>query len=355
MSGFPLLAGLALAASVLSLVLTRVLLDHASRLRLLDLPNARSSHTRPTPRGGGVAIVVSFSIAIAAAVAMGGVSLRDAAAVLLPGWAVAAIGLLDDLHGVRPMARLGVHLGAGAAFLGATGGVPPTGLHWLDSNQVIGTLIAVLVVAWAINFFNFMDGIDGIAGSEAIFVSTAMAIIALASSQASVAAAAAVLSGSVLGFLVWNWPPARIFMGDVGSGFVGFVLSAIALLAMRSSTVSVWTILILPGVFLADATVTLVRRAVRRERVQEAHRSHAYQWLSRQWGSHLKVTLLCIGINVLLISPVATVSFLNPSWAGLAAGLVLIVLAILATIAGAGTAETADSRQSSETAPRTDQ
>lgn len=334
-----MIGAIAVAASLIGFVITGKLIDVAPRLRLIDSPNVRSSHTRPTPRGGGIAIVVAFSVAAALATALGYVATRDLLALLLPGWAVAAVGFIDDRGGVRPGVRLVVHLGAAVAFLLATHGVPETGVQWVDGNRAVGFAVGVLAITWSINFFNFMDGIDGIAASEAAFVCVALAFIAAVSGQPGVLAAAVGLAFAAAGFLAWNWPPARIFLGDVGSGFLGFVLAALAMLALRSPAVNVWTLVLLPGAFLADATVTLVRRALRRERVQEAHRSHAYQWLARRWSSHRRVTLLYVAVNLLIVAPAAALTLQRPALAGIAAAVVLSCLAGLAAIAGAGRQE----------------
>ena len=323
----------------MSVVLTRLLVSWAPRLRFIDVPNARSSHVKPTPRGGGLAIVVSFCATLLLAAALGQVDWQDVAGLIVPALVIAVVGLLDDRYGVPPAWRLVLHLAVGAGFLFATGGVPSTGIQWLDSNPGIGMAIATLAIAWSINFFNFMDGIDGIAGSEACFVAAGLALVAAVTGQGAVLVVATLLGTSILGFLVWNWPPARIFMGDVGSGFLGFVLAATGILALRSGAVGVWTVLILPGVFLADATVTLVRRALSGQSLHEAHRSHAYQWLARRWGGHAQVTLATIGLNLFVALPAAVLAWRNPAWAAPICGAVLCLFTLLAAIAGAGRTE----------------
>jgi len=124
------------------------------------------------------------------------------------------------------------------------------------------------------------------------------------------------LGVSSIGFLLWNWPAAKIFMGDVGSGFLGFVLCVLMLATSQGKGISLWTWLILFGLFLVDATVTLMRRMIQREKWYSAHRSHAYQWLARQWGSHTRVTLLALAINVFWLLPIAYLSirFSDVAW-----------------------------------------
>jgi Fuc2NAc and GlcNAc transferase len=176
-----------------------------------------------------------------------------------------------------------------------------------------------------------MDGIDGIAASEAIFVACAGALLGLLGGFASAVPPMAVAFAAACGgFLVWNWPPARIFMGDVGSGYLGYVIAVLALAATRENPVALWTWLILGGVFFVDATVTLVRRLIHGDRIYEAHRSHAYQWLARRWGSHAKVTCAVLAVNVLWLLPCAVFATRRPS---LAAATVVFALAPLVLLA----------------------
>jgi Fuc2NAc and GlcNAc transferase len=203
-----------------------------------------------------------------------------------------------------------------------------------------GRILAVLAIVWAINLFNFMDGIDGIAGVEAVFVAAAGACLCAAGGGASaVSAAGFVLAGSCLGFLVWNWPPAKIFLGDVGSGFLGYCLAVLTLAATRGSPAAGWIWIILLGVFLVDATVTLSRRAVRGARVHEAHRSHAYQSLARRWHSHLKVTLAVSALNLCWLLPLASFAAVRPRWAIASTAMALLPLVIVALWVGAGADE----------------
>ena len=217
----------------------------------------------------------------------------------------------------------------------------------LVSLGVLGTLIAVLGIVWVLNLFNFMDGIDGLAAAEATFVAWAGAMLTSAAAASSGATAAALVFGaSCLGFLRCNWPPARIFMGDVGSGYLGYVIAVLALGAARSNPVAIWIWLILGGAFFVDATVTLVRRALRRERVHEAHRSHAYQWLARRWRSHRKVTLAFLALNLVWLLPCAVIASLRPGYAAAMTIIALAPLVVLAVAAGAGRSELSKSEPS---------
>lgn len=322
-----------------ALVLTGMVRHLARSHGLIDVPNARSSHETPTPRGGGVAIIVAATGGLVVLVALHKIPLDLFLALAGGGIAVATVGFLDDRRGLPAWLRLSVHVVA-AAWALAWLGIPAlrVGDH-VFTFGVAGYLLGVLGIVWTLNLFNFMDGIDGIAASEGLFVSGAGALLALAAGANAPFAAAAVLAAACLGFLRWNWPRARIFMGDVGSGYIGYALAVLALAATRENPVAMWTWLILGGAFFVDATVTLLRRLARREPVFRAHRSHAYQWLARRWGSHRAVTLLALGINVCWLLPLAFWTTVSPEKALPIVALALLPLAPLALLAGAGRRE----------------
>jgi Fuc2NAc and GlcNAc transferase len=190
--------------------------------------------------------------------------------------------------------------------------------------------------------FNFMDGIDGIVASEAIFISAAGGAVMWVRGDSPVLVTIALtFSAATLGFLFWNWPPAKIFMGDVGSGFLGFFIAVMALMASETDPAALFIWLILGGAFFADATVTLFRRVARRETLHQAHRAHAYQWLSRRWGSHRPVTLAVLAVNFFWLLPIALLAAWLPRqaiWLAIAA---LLPLMLLAAVIGAGRPERA--------------
>lgn len=273
----------------------------------IDRPNHRSSHSVPTPRGGGVGIVAGFTLA-ALVLAWRGLLAPDAAMAVIGGTLVAAIlGFIDDCgFVVSAKGRLVLHFVAAGWFLGWIGGVPPFPAFGmtLDWGWVAHILAAVYLV-WLLNLFNFMDGIDGIAGIEAITVSLGGALawwLAVGGNGWMLPVAFAVAAA---GFLAWNHPPAKIFMGDVGSCFVGVALGAFSILAGREAPHLFWAWAILMGCFTMDATVTLLRRLRRGHRFDEAHRSHAYQYASRKWRSHKRVAYAYGAVNVLWLLPVA--------------------------------------------------
>lgn len=331
----------ALGAFAISLLLTGAIRKLALAHGMMDVPNQRSSHVTPTPRGGGVAIVVAASIA-AIALEIGGILPPATLLTLLVGGAaVAVVGFFDDRIGLSPRVRFSVHLAAAAVAMYWMGGLPPIQV----ANHTIslgwgGYVLGILGIGWSLNLFNFMDGIDGIAASEATFMTLAGAAIAFATGVDGASSALAIVVGAAcIGFLIWNWPPAKIFMGDAGSGYVGYVLAVLALQAGRESAVGLLVWLILGGVFFVDATVTLARRLVRRERLHQAHRSHAYQWLARRWGSHQRVTLLVWAVNVLWLLPLACWAALHPEWAAWITLVALIPIVVGVFAAGAGIPE----------------
>lgn len=314
-----------------SAVLTGLMRRYALSRQLLDRPNDRSSHTVPTPRGGGVAIVVAFLLGL---MALGdGISATTMTALFCGGIGVAVVGFVDD-HGHIPARwRLLAHFSC-AAWLLYWIGVPR--FEWMGSVVDFGSLGAVLAafyLVWMLNLYNFMDGIDGIAGVEALAVGaggTAVCwIVGLPLS--SEAALPALLAAASAGFLVWNYPPAKIFMGDAGSGFLGLMLGALSLQAAVARPALMWCWLVLLGVFVVDATATLFRRLLRGERVYEAHRSHAYQHASREFGSHRSVTLVVAAINVLWLLPWALAiagGWINGAVGLAAAYIPLVILAV---------------------------
>jgi Fuc2NAc and GlcNAc transferase len=168
-------------------------------------------------------------------------------------------------------------------------------------------------LVWLINLFNFMDGIDGLAGMEAVCASGFGGLLLLRDGLGGYAQCAWVLAAASSGFLVWNWPPARIFMGDAGSGFLGFVLGVFALSSARMQPSLLWPWLILLSAFIVDSTVTLITRMVTGARWYEAHRTHAYQQAAQRWSSHSKVTVAFAIVNLLWLFPLAWGACVHPT------------------------------------------
>lgn len=322
---------------LLAAVLTGFVAWVAKRLRVLDVPNARSSHSIPTPRGGGLAIVL---IALGAMAAWGAVGGNPPVGLLWIGGSgvlVALVGLVDDGVGLPWWFRLIVQMAASALGIAALlvgGGVAAGAPHWIQVTAIGGLFIGGV---WATNLFNFMDGIDGLAAAEAVFIGlSATTIVLVAGCPASTAAPVTVLAGAAAGFLVLNLPPARIFMGDVGSCFLGISLFYLLVLVSAEFEVSISVWVILWGGFLCDATVTLLRRVFSGKRWQDAHRTHAYQRLARKWRSHGKVVAAYMIVNVGWLFPLAVGAALRPAYGEAIACIALAPLVLVAWKCGAG-------------------
>jgi Fuc2NAc and GlcNAc transferase len=314
-----------LGVFALSFGLTGVVLRYA-RGRLLDIPNARSSHRLPTPRGGGVAIVTAF---LAGEVYWRLIVGEPVAgfAVLAGGVLVAAVGFWDDHGHLSARWRLLAHLAAAALAVANLPGDLPLRLGLVSfGSGAFADFIGVLVIAWMLNLFNFMDGIDGLAGLEVVSVGAGASLLLLLSLPpgASLPLAPGLLAAATLGFLLWNWPPAKIFMGDVGSGFVGYLLGCAAIATAKAGTLGLAVWLILTGAFVVDASFTLVRRMAGGQRWYEAHRSHAYQHAARLLGGHAPVDRRVLAINLLWLLPLAGLAAWKPAWE-----LPLLILAYL--------------------------
>jgi Fuc2NAc and GlcNAc transferase len=324
-----------LVVLALALLATGRVLRRLRERAILDRPNERSSHAIPTPRGGGIGILAALLPAWMAIVVLGYSDSAPLAAIAC-ALVLALVSWRDDVGGLSPTLRFAVQALAVAIGIAALPGAGTVFQHllppWLDR------LAAGLLWLWFVNLFNFMDGIDGIAASEAIFVSlSAAGMIFVLNGDVGLVGSFGALGMASMGFLVWNWPPARIFMGDVGSGFLGFMLAALALLASRRNVIALQVWPILGGVFLVDATVTLIRRMVRGDRWYEAHRMHAYQHLARVWGGHSAVTLAVCAVNLCWLLPWAWYASAHPSAATLCVAVALLPLVVVAIWAGAGT------------------
>ncbi|PMX25831.1 MULTISPECIES: glycosyltransferase family 4 protein [unclassified Pseudomonas] len=293
------------AALIASLLLTWILRRYALARSLMDIPNGRSSHTVPTPRGGGVAIVLTYLASVGLMACSGSISWEAAWALLGSGALIAVVGFLDDHGHIAARWRLLAHFVAAGWALLCMGGLPVIKLLGVDLDLGwLGYLLAAMYLVWMLNLYNFMDGIDGIASVEAVCACLGVCLVYWLTGNEAIMLGPLLLAFSVLGFLYWNFPPARIFMGDAGSGFLGIVIGVLSLQAAWVASELLWVWLILLGVFIVDATFTLGRRLLRGDKVYEAHRSHAYQYASRQAGRHLPVTLAVTVINLFWLLPI---------------------------------------------------
>ena len=269
--------------------------------RVLDIPNVRSLHTRPIPRGGGLGIVIvvligTWGLFFSRIMSM---PFREIVALSLGGGIVALVGWLDDIHNVPSRVRLIVQAVSSVIILMAIGylnavPVPVIGDIRLYSIGIPFTLIWIIGLT---NAYNFMDGIDGIVGGQAVVAGLGWTIIGLIGGQSFVGLMGVLLAASSLGFLFHNWPPARIFMGDVGSEFIGFTLAVLPIIAAHRDPRFMFAGILLVWPFIFDTSFTLVRRLINKENVFEAHRSHIYQRLVITGYSHRFVTLMYMGFT----------------------------------------------------------
>ena len=279
---------------IVSYLLTWLIKNFSTKNRILDIPNERSSHLLPTPRGGGLAIIIAWYIGITSLFFFGEVS-RNLYFALLSGILLAVISLLDDVFDIRPVIRLSVQtITVIIAF------ILLKGIHtvYIGDNDLFPMIIlytiTIVGMVWFINLYNFLDGIDGYASFEAITIGLALYFITGQSINL-------ILIAAVSGFLIWNWPKARIFMGDVGSTQLGFVIVVMGVYFHNEHKLSIicWLILLAP--FWFDATLTLYRRWRNNEKLSQAHRKHIYQRLVQSGFSHLKVDIFLSLINLILI------------------------------------------------------
>ncbi|MBM3519111.1 MAG: glycosyl transferase [Alphaproteobacteria bacterium] len=295
---WPLTIGVAVASGAVALVLTRALLPWLRR-QALDRPNPRSSHAAPTPRGGGIAVLSALALGWVVA-AFAGAGTPAALAPLGLGLALAAFSWIDDRHGLPVVFRLAAQGGAVAAGIAL---LPADALVFQGLLPVAWDRIAAGALwLWFVNLYNFMDGIDGIAGCETAAIGAGAAIVAgLVPGAAALAPHGLVTAAAALGFLWWNWAPAKVFLGDVGSVGIGYLLGWLLLmLAIEGAWAAA---LLLPLYHLADATLTLARRALRGDALWRAHASHGYQRAARTLG-HAAVSraVLCLDLGLIALS-----------------------------------------------------
>lgn len=281
-----------LLAFAVSCLLTMYLASPGARLRVVDHPNARSLHDRPTPRTGGLAVLAGAALAVVWC----SLSLDANTQLIWIGagaTAVAMVSFFDDRLDLPVMLRLAVHLAAAIALL--AGGLlierlAFPGVAW-SLSVPLGVLLTIAYVVWMINLYNFMDGMDGLAGGMAAIGFAALGALGWLHDELLFAAACWSISAGALGFLVWNFPPARIFLGDTGSSTLGFLVAACSIWADHKQIAPLWVSVLIFSPFIVDATVTLLRRMVRGDVLWEAHRSHYYQRLAMAGWGHRRTVL----------------------------------------------------------------
>jgi Fuc2NAc and GlcNAc transferase len=299
---------------------------------IVDVPNARSSHSRVVARGGGIGFSFLFLATVLALGIAGAVPGRITVALVGAGSLVVLTGWADDRSSLSRSVRFALHLLAGVWTVFWFGSIPPIplGLVELDWQWAAAPLI-VLCIAWMLNLYNFMDGTDGIAAVEVLTVAGISGALCALAGLTTIACVYWILGSAAAGFLVWNWPPARIFMGDAGSGFLGYILAALAYWAWTMDGRLLWPCAILVAAFTADATTTLLLRMAAGEKWYEPHRSHAYQRLARR-SNHRRVALSVLVVNLAVLGPAAYAAWIRPAFGFslfLAANVVLAAVVVL--------------------------
>lgn len=291
------------AAFAISVFFTYRFCHPGSAAYILDHPNDRSLHDRPVPRGGGLAIFIA--IAACSTVYVWFHPAPELGGIALGTFVIAAISLVDDRYSVPPLYRFLAHAAAAAiavysGFILERVDFPGAGY---DLPEAAGTLISLLFIVWMINLYNFMDGMDGFAGGMALFGFGAFAVAGWMAGNEFFFTINLIVSAAAAGFLLFNFPPARIFMGDTGSSTLGFLAALMALWGVKADIFPFWAAILIFSPFIVDATVTLLRRLWRREKIWQAHKTHYYQQLVQAGWGHRKtvlreyVIMLCCGLS----------------------------------------------------------
>lgn len=334
-----------LSSFALVAVLSAGVIRYGPRFGLLDTPVARSAHVAPKPLGGGAALAAPYFLCVIWFVASAAIS--ESALAYLGCLFIVVLGFSDDRWQLSSKVRLPVQ------FIVSVAAVRAIGVDSVDfgffslSEPLTLSLLAVLSLVWLCNLTNFMDGIDGIAASQLLVTSLSCVVLLVGLDAAAgesgehdvVLTLSVVLAASAAGFLLWNWSPASLFMGDAGSGFIGFALGLLALESLVTQRMAVWSWVLLLGVFIADTAVTLLVRIIRGERWYEGHSQHAYQILSRRLNSHPRVVGGVILINICWLLPLAWVAGILPHYGVLFATIGLAPLLLGCYRLGAGRAD----------------
>ena len=310
--------------AALSCLATRAVLSLLRRAAVLDHPNDRSSHVVPTPRGGGIAVIAALTATALGATILQGAPAGGMGIALALAIGLSGLSFVDDLRNLSAGIRLTAHGLAVAGGLWALGG---QGAFAAYLPQPLDLVLTALAWLWFINLYNFMDGIDGIVGSETGAIALGVGGLAfMGLAPAALLGPSAAILGAALGFLVWNWHRAKIFLGDSGSIPLGFLLGYLLIDTAQPGGPALAAALVLPLVFVLDASVTLIRRLRRGKKPTEAHREHAYQRATQGGWPHDRVCLVVLAANALLVAIAWGLAAVNP-WAALAAGLAVAAAA----------------------------
>ncbi|MCT7586724.1 MraY family glycosyltransferase [Aliarcobacter butzleri] len=303
---------------LISFFLTYFIKNYMIKKSFVASVNERSSHTVPTPHGGGIAIAITWFIGLFYLYFIGQIE-NNLFYALLFGAVISIVSFFDDIYELSPKSRLIIQAIVAIGGLYFLGGFETLTFGIFDiQNSIFTNIFAFFMIIWFINLYNFLDGINGYAGSEALFLAVAGFILFGGNHFL-------VLAVAVLGFLYWNWNKAKIFMGDVGSTLLGYNIAIFTIYYANQEPTNFWIWIILFGVYWFDATLTLIRRKLNKERLSQAHKKHAYQRLTQAGWSHYKVTNYSLGLNILLF---AIVYFISNIFVAFLLAFVVLVLSM---------------------------
>ncbi len=303
---------------ILSFILTYIIKEHAIKNSLVAEITERSSHSVPTPHGGGIAIAITWFIGLSYLFFINRIDTSLYYA-LMVGTVISVVSYFDDLFELSAKVRLITQAFVAFSGLYFLGGFEKFDLFFFSiDNPIITNIFAFLMIVWFINLYNFLDGIDGYAGSETVFLGLAGFLLFGGDHFL-------VLIAAVFGFLIWNWHKAKIFMGDVGSTLLGYNVAIFTIYYANQDAQNFWVWIILFGLFWFDATLTLLRRYQNKEKLSQAHKKHAYQRLNQSGWAHDKVVLYSILINIILF---CFVYFIPNTFFALSLSLVLLYIVV---------------------------
>ncbi|MCZ6804999.1 MAG: glycosyltransferase family 4 protein [Proteobacteria bacterium] len=293
-----------------SFILTRFLIQFAKKKNIIDVPNDRSSHDKPTPRGGGLSISLSILIyLIVIIIIKEGLTTQNYSLLGIGAVIISIIGILDDVKNLSATIRAFLYLSTSSIFI-----LLITKFTYISFQEIVFISVAILGITGLTNLYNFMDGADGIAGIQAIIAALPAGILFYVLNEYEFALLCFTLVASTTGFLIWNWPPARIFMGDVGSCALGFIFGGLIFITYLQKSISINIWLVLLSFFIVDATLTLIKRVINRERWYQAHRSHAFQRYLQMGHSHTQLAITVSLFSVLILWPATFLAYKIPEF-----------------------------------------
>jgi len=313
---------------ICSVIFTHFYKSFAISKAIIANPNKRSLHKQPVPRGGGIVFSTLFVLAVLMLGMLHLISFEMLMVIGVGSFLATLLGFIDDVYDIFASLKFLIQsILAGWVVFWLDGGVLAT-VEWVP--VWLSWLLTLFLLVWMMNLYNFMDGVDGMAASVAVFVSIALIVVLLIAGEfSSLVLLFSLLATSCTGFLFYNWPPASIFMGDSGSVFLGYLFGALIIKTTMTGDISIWTWIVVFGYFFADANLTILLRILLVKKWYHAHKSHAYQNLARVLKSHVKVTGAVQIYHFLYLFPIAIWTVLAPNWAPVAAIMALMPAAIL--------------------------